>query len=88
MITSKSKMYALSANLCKVALCLIAFGLFVQGLGNLFYTGPFNRLFDLAVGFILIFALWRTFRAMAKRAERRSGYGDLGYSSAMAEKAP
>jgi len=88
MVTSKSKRYRIGANVCKVGLYLIAFGLLVQGLGNFFYTGPYNRLIDLGVGFILIFALCRTFRVMAKRAERRFCYGDVGYSAAMAEKAP
>ena len=83
MTTSKGRLYALGANLCKAALYLIAFGLLVQGLDNLFYIGPYNRLLDLGVGFIVIFALCRTFRAMAKRAERRSDYEDVGYSSAM-----
>ncbi len=83
MITSKAKMYTLGANLCKAGLYLIAFGLLLQGLDNLFYIGPYNRLLDLGVGFILIFMLWRTFRAMAKRAERRSDYGDVEFPSAM-----
>lgn len=76
-------MLGVGSGLCKVTLYLIGFAFIGQILSNFFYTRPNDRLLYLGLAFVLIFALFRVLRAMARQPERASGNGRLRYPPAM-----
>ena len=70
MTVSKSGLCTLGAVLCKTGLYLIVLGIVGQVLHDFFYVRPNDRLYFLALAFVLTLALWQAFRAMARQTVR------------------
>jgi hypothetical protein len=88
MTAGSRKVCALAAGLCKAVLYLIALGFVGQGLNNLFYIHPYDRLFYLGIAFILTFVLCRTLRVMARQVEPDSALELAVYSPGALEEVP